>query len=229
MIKRVAVIVAFLVLTAGVAWASDESEYKVVMTKNDRLCSYMLDVLNKDLRTYGRGYDRDKFQDSVFQAISWAELGKDFNYSGKVARFDINNDGQVDFVIRQQTSGLKSVTFDRLFIFDQSQAIASIKTVRDLYEKSVGMVEFGLQKGYDFKGLPPLTHDSGLLKGKQYYEGLGWAVYIYPFIIDQTTYLLMKRSFDSGPDPSWLLIAKYKTGRVQSANPEFMEDICYMK
>jgi tetratricopeptide (TPR) repeat protein len=198
-------------------------EYKLVLSKEDKVCTYMQNLMTRGVETYGRGYHTGKFTDPVFVAISWTDFPL-----GKYVRFDINNDGQLDLVIHQSTSGLKSVTFDRLFIFGQGQSSEAIKTDRDLYEKSIGMVEIGLQQGYDFKGLPPRTHDSGLLKGKQYYDGLGWAVLIRPFVFDGTSYLLIKQSNDSEADPSDLVVTKYKKGRVRNADAELMEDICYM-
>ena len=182
---------------AGVVWANDRLEYKLTMNKNDRLCSHMRDVLNKDLRAYGRGYDSHKFQDFVFQAIPWTERGKDFDYYGKVARFDINNDGQVDVVVRQETSGGKDITFDKLFIFNDAQYPAAARKSKDLEEKSIGFVDASF-------------------------------VYIYPFIFDKTTYLLLVTSPDSS-HPQNFEIAKYKGGKIGIGVPGQLEDVCFLQ
>src|SRR5438093_7175098 len=185
--KRTTILLLLLILSfegQGFARESEpiegkgQPQFQLLMSKDDKVCTYMRDVLNRDLKEYGLRNHKDKFKDSVFTAIKWTSLEKGYGYAGKVASFDINNDGQMDLVIRQSTSGGKSVTFDRLFIFDQGQALESLKTARDLYEKAIGMVNIDFREGYNFRGLPPRTHDSGLMKGQQYYEGMSWNNYI---------------------------------------------------
>lgn len=138
MMKRAILVVVFLFLTAGISSANGELEYKVVMSKNDRLCSYMRDVLNEDVRAYGRGYHQQKFQDSVFQAISWTELGKDFDYYGEAARFDIDNDRRVDIVVRKYGEFGKNVTYSALFIFDEAQYPEAARKRAVLEDNSIG-------------------------------------------------------------------------------------------
>ena len=215
-------------VSVGNARAKGEATYKVVMTKNDRLCSYMRDVLNKGLEQYGSRYHVGKFNDAVFAAFAWSSLGEGFDYHGEVARFDINNDGTTDVVVRQETSAGRDITVQRIFIFKEDQFPESAKKRKELEHKAVGSVD--LLKVYEFRGLPQKTFQSPpVLKGKEYYEGLSAYVYIYPLRFENATYLLLKRSPDSGPDPYWILVAKYLGGKIRSADSTMMEDICYLK
>lgn len=112
-----------LVMTSVVS-ANDDAQYKIVMSKNQELCAKVRDVLNDDLGQYGPGYDPRKFGAQIFSAITWTGLGgqkEGFDYYGEVARFDVNNDGKMDIVVRQETSGLKDKTFQMLFVFEDDQ------------------------------------------------------------------------------------------------------------
>lgn len=239
--KEWALAVVLLVLGGGVAlvpvvsiWAEGDAKYTVVMSKNDRLCTHMRAVLNEGLEQHGPGYDVRKFMAPIFSAISWKPIGLDegFDYGGAVARFDINNDGTTDVVVRQETSGLKDKTFQRLFVFEEGQYAGAARKRRELEEKAIGSVDFYMSR-YDFLGLPPkILQAPPLMKGKKSYVSL-WVVYIHPFRFEGVTYLMISRSPDLapeyGPEPYWTLVAKYKQGKVHGADPSLMEDICYLK
>ena len=224
--------VGLVLLETRISWADGDTGYKVVMSKNDRLCTHMLEVLNEELVQYGPKYDPRKFTAPVFSKIPWTPLGEGFDYAGDVARFDINNDGQMDVVVRQETSGLKDKTFQRLFVFKEGQYLEAAKKRRELEEKAIGSVDFYMSH-YDFLGLPPkILQEPPFMKGEKSYVSL-WVVYIHPFRFEDITYLLISRSPDLapeyGPEPYWTLVAKYKQGKVHGADPSLMEDVCYLK
>lgn len=219
---------------AATSWATEGAQYKVVMNKNDGLCTHIREVLNEDLSKYGPGYDPRKFAAPVFSVISWTDIGLDegFDYGGDVARFDINNDGTTDVVVRQETSGLKDKTYQMLFVFEDSQYPEAARKRRELEEKAIGSVDFYMSH-YDFLGLKPkVLQTPPSMKGKKSFVSL-WVVYIHPFRFEGVTYLLITRSPDLvpeyGPEPYWTLVAKYKQGKVHSADSDMMEDICYLK
>lgn len=212
------------------AWAKEDSTYAIVMSKNDRLCAHMREVLNKNLKEYGPGYDERKYKDAIFSAISWQPIGEGFDYGGHVARVDINNDGTTDVVVRQETSMGREITVHLLFIFKGDQYPQLAKKRRELEENAIGFVVPHLQKGYEFRELPQKTFQiPGVLKGKKYYEGLSAYAYIHPFIFENKTYLLMTQSPDSPAVPKWALVANYKQGKVSEADPALMDDLCYLK
>jgi len=188
----------------------------------------MQHVLNKDVHIYGQNYHPHKFQASVFQAIPWEQYGgaqHGYDYGAEVARFDISNDGTEELVVRFSTMIFNKI-IHRLFILDGHESIESLKTIKDIEEKSIGMISI---ERYDFKYIPAMPHAGWMERGKFYYKGLSEYVAIYPFIFDHKSYVLIKNAPDTGPDPSELLIAQYKKGIVHTANKEQIQDVCYMK
>jgi len=224
--------VGLTLVTTSVVSANDEARYKIVMSKNEQLCTQVRDVLNDDLAQYGPGYDPRKFAAPIFSAIAWTPLDESFDYAGAVAHVDINNDGTTDVVVRQETSGLKDKTYQMLFVFEDSQYPEAARKRSELEEKAIGSVDFYMSR-YDFLGLKPtILKAPPIMKGKKEYVSL-WVVYIHPFRFQGTTYLLITRSPDLapeyGPEPYWTLVAKYKQGKVHEADPALIEDVCYLK
>lgn len=224
--------VALLLLEAGTSWAKENSQYKVLMSKNDRLCTHVREVLNEDLAQYGPRYDPRKFAAPIFSAIVWTPikgLEEGFNYHGAAATVDINNGGTTDVVVRQETHAGKGgmIGVHMLFIFKEDQYPELAKKTSELEENAKGFV---FPNFYEFRQLPQKTFQApGVLKGKKYYEGLSSAVFIHPFQFENRIYLLLTQSPDSPAVPNWALVAKYKQGKVREANPALMDDLCYLK
>mgnify|MGYP001221642776 CR=1 FL=1 len=215
----------------GTSWASGEARYKVVMSKNDRFCTHMREVLNKDLAQYGPRYDPRKFAAPIFSSIAWTPikgLEEGFTYSGAVAHVDINNDGATDVLVRLETHAGKGgmIGVHRLFIFKEDQYPELAKRTNELEENAIGFV---FPNFYEFRQLPQKTFQtSGVLKGKKYYEGLSSAVFIHPFQFENRIYLLLTQSPDSPAVPNWALVANYKQGKMREADSALMDDICYL-
>ena len=224
--------VALPLLEAGTSWAKENSQYKVVMSKNDRLCTHVREVLNEDLAQYGPRYDPRKFAAPIFSGIVWTPikgLEEGFNYHGAAATVDINNDGTTDVVVRQETHGGKGgmIGVHMLFVFKEDQYPELAKKTSELEESAKGFV---FPNFYEFRQLPQKTFQTpGVLKGKKYYEGLSSAVFIHPFQFENRIYLLLTQLPDSPAVPNWALVAKYKQGKVREANQALMEDVCYLK
>lgn len=196
----------------------DGKPFKLTMNKNKTLCSYVLDVLNEDVEKYGHGYNDRKFRDKVFTVISWTVQGSECNYYGQVARFDIDNNGKPDVIVRQATGGVRDITFDQLFVFKEAEYPEAAKKVVGLEERAAGAVVFD---EYEFRGLPEKTlHGGPELEGTKYYEGLTSATHIYPLIFEGKIYLLLKTSPDiilHGHDRA--VVAKYKGAKCARLIP----------
>ncbi len=223
---------SLVLLETRISWADGDTGYKVVMSKNDRLCTHMREVLNEDLAQYGPRYDPRKFSAPIFSAISWTPIKgieEGFNYHGAVTRVDINNDGTTDVLVRQETHAGRGgmIGVQMLFVFKEDQYPELAKRTSELEENSVGFI---IPHLYEFRQLPQKTFQTpGVLKGKKYYEGLSSYVFIHPFQFENTNFLLLTQSPDSPAVPNWALVAKYKQGKVREADPVLVEDICYLK
>jgi hypothetical protein len=219
-------------LDSGTVGAEQDARYKIMMSKDKRLCSHIHEMLNGDLINFGPGYDTRKFAAPIFAAVSWTPikgLDEGFDYGGDVAHVDINNDGTTDVVVREETSMVRDISVHLLFVFKEDQYPELAKKARGLEENSLGFVIPHLQKGYELRELPQKTFKAPkALKGKKYYESLSAAAYIHPFRWLNKTYLLLTQSPDSPAVPNWALVANYKQGKVREANPVLMEDVCYL-
>lgn len=228
---------ALLVLWMGLGtvgmtttWAEENPRYKIIMSKNERLCTHVREVLNDDLINYGQGYDERKFGAPIFSTIIWKPikgLEEALNYHGDVTHVDINNDGTRDAIIREETHTGNGVAAQMLFVYKEDQYPELAMKARELEEKSVGWI---IPHLYEFRQLPQRTFKApGVLKGKKYYEGLSSAVFIHPFQFEKRIYVLLTQSPDSPADPNWALVANYKQGKVREADPAMMDDVCYLK
>lgn len=225
--------IGLALLDSSTAWADGDARYKVMMSKDKRLCTQVREVLNEDLINYGEGYDERKFGAPIFSAIVWTPikgLEEGFNYSGAVAHVDINNDGMMDAVVRQEMHAGKGgmIGVHMLFIFKEDQYPELAKKAGDLEENSIGFVIPHLQRGYELRALPQKTFKVPGLKATKYYESLSAYAFIHPFRFQTKTYLLLTQSPDSPARPSWALVANYKQGKVREADPALADDICYL-
>ena len=95
--------------------AADQT-YALLMSKNDKMCNYMRDLMEADLHQFNRVYDdgyRFVSTNDVFNAVPWkparASLGlvgnePPYTEDGQLesALFDLNNDGVLDYVVREK-------------------------------------------------------------------------------------------------------------------------------
>ncbi|MDH5642504.1 MAG: hypothetical protein OEY28_14545 [Nitrospira sp.] len=157
-----------VLLTSGVAWAGkedgrvaseegqseqnlDTQHFKMLRSKNNTLCVYVRDLLTRDIIEGHKWY----LSDRIFTAIEWEPIGepwqpiapwKEYNYYGEVARFDIDNDGVVDVVVRHETVDVK-VHYMQLLILDPAQYKGPPKTEKALIKQAKGWVNV---RGTDF-------------------------------------------------------------------------------
>jgi hypothetical protein len=113
-----------LILTFAL-WSSAcfADQYVLVMSKNDCVCQHMLKIYNEDLEKYGEiKYD----QHEEFKAIDWKKQESYLEYFGNgtleehdtlISKFDINNDGNPEIVIKDEHRTLRGIDSDAIYIF----------------------------------------------------------------------------------------------------------------
>ncbi len=103
-------------------------EYVLVMSKDDCVCQHMLNSYNKDLIEYGE-IKHDQHEE--FTAIKWEkkrgflrlEEGRKIHSPLEIdnivltSQFDINNDGQLELVVKNENAWYKSIPSDTLSYF----------------------------------------------------------------------------------------------------------------
>ena len=195
--------------------------YLLVMSKDDDLCNHMLHEFNDDLKK--QGWNGDKFQEEheEFKRVPWQPAKFSSVINGKVqstnvegALFDFNNDGVQDFVVRWKSS-LSGLRDDSLDIFDAEVA----KRANELKASEIGGGENAISLGGWWYNLSiPLASIAGVSV-------------LEPFIYRNTSYLVMRPSFEELPAKAgYAVISKYGGGKF--INRELtgkMTDICYFK
>ena len=215
---------------AGTCGAGEHNtyEYKIVVSKDDKVCRYMLDVLNRHVAEDKKRYN--ELEDSTFEAIRWTRYGissdNKFNYDAQYAKFDINNDGHADIVVRWRHSTIKLIDVDTLYILPDNVSPESLYRFQELEMRSIGGVE--IQDSYDLRLLLPLPREGWMKKDMQYFTGLTNFILLRPFFFESKYYLLLSESPDVRIDPELLVVAKYFKGRILSADPSQMSDVCYI-
>ena len=208
--------------------ASKIQRYELLLGKKDKVCQHILNLFNSSVIKVANGPDVDT--DSVFMSINWKRYGLPeddaFDYGAEYAKFDINNDGHDELVIRWRHGGRKLIDVDSLFVFQKDFTLGSVQRLAGLETRSVGSV--AVREAYELQLLSPLPRQAWMESGKQYFPGLTSYTLIRPFGFDGKYYLLLSESPDVKLDPELLVVARYKTGHVVSADSSKMSDICYL-
>jgi hypothetical protein len=193
-------LIVFFLLLSSISWAD---EYVLVMSKDDNVCQYMHKLYNEDLKKYGEiKYDKHK----EYDAIKWDNKkyyrmrdGKkeypiqpyESNTTVLISRFDINNDGKEETVIKHE-SYYKNILSDHLHYFKTEDASLFKEDAFDiaiLYNKATGSIGNGSRYTYVLKELPQFIYlGVGDKEAKAYYS-LGKYIYIHPFFFAGTYYL----------------------------------------
>lgn len=207
--RRIALFcVVLLIAMVGVAWAG-KAAYKLVMSKDKELCTSMLKLFNEDVKKYGEiRYEEHKL------SIDWKpmEYGGDEFRDGncqmvRMAKFDINNDGKEDLVIKSSLC-MRDIPNDSLFVFSPESETLRNLTWNYLFHEHSDKVSFS-ERGYDLKEAPK-SRKSELI------PNIGIPLSLEPFLWRQAAYISISDVYSY-----WIVIAKYKQGQT-------MEDICYL-
>lgn len=204
----------------------NKETYALAMSKNDEMCNHMLQLMNDDLNQFGRVYDsHDGFVSGldVFKSIPWKPARASSEHDGRVdymvvegALFDLNNDGVLDFVVRDK-SMLSGMDADGLYMFDRSVASRSNSlTFKELFGSNNQIALAGWF--YDL---------SAPLKGQ---VSSLWR--LSPFIYHGISYVYMQSLYkkNEAVGRDFVVIAKYIGGKFHMREMTGkMEDICYIE
>ncbi len=210
-------------------WSSSGDEYVLVMSKNDCVCQHMLKIYNEDLKEYGEiKYD----QHEEFKAIKWEkkrrylrmEEGRKVYGSLEIdniiltSQFDINNDGQVEIVVKDENVMFKGAGSDTISYFkgEASEYFKDQEFDGTKYKDAAGVIgryAAGFDGvSYDLKELPKISAEA------YGHYSIGPYFYINPLLYNGSYYIDMKDRQDR--PAKWIVILKY----TQENKPK---DICY--
>lgn len=210
--KRVVFGVLVCMISAGVAWAGERG-YQLVAGRGGTLCAKMLEAFRED--TDDRG--RLRYQHEIFRQITWKPV--ELKGQGPKARhcssldqaiFDVDNDGQLDLVIKT-TFCMKGSPSDSLYVFPADSTVLDQASWQDLSPLLATSDRFERTGG-----VYPLTQISEVETGVSR-APLAGVFTVQPFILDERAYVSLTDS-----RAEWAVIAQYRRG-------DRFEDQCYLR
>ncbi len=185
--------------------------YQTVMSKESRICETMAEVLNRNTEWDGNLH----YTHEVFQRITWTpvklrgQAPRDGRCSTlEQARFDLDNDGREDLVIRSSFC-MRGLPSDSLYVFPSDSAVLELATWQDLSPLHVTTEKFERTGGiYPLEELPAeeVRRSTAPLAG---------VFTLRPFILDQISYVSL-----TDARRAWIVVAKYRQGGR-------LQDLCY--
>jgi hypothetical protein len=209
-LRRGGVVGAGWVLVAGLASAGGEM-YLSAMSKDGKLCEAMAEVLNRDA-------DRDgdlHYEHEVFRRIAWTpvKLSGQAPRDGRCstleqARFDLDNDGREDLVIRSSFC-MRGLPSDSLYVFPSDSTVLERATWQDLGPLHATTDKFERTGGaYPLDELPAE-------EARRHATPPAGVFTLRPFIFEKRSYLSL-----TDARRAWIVIANYLPGGR-------LQDICY--
>jgi hypothetical protein len=226
MMKRIVVMVLALVLTAGVAWAGTEA-YKLVMSEEKDICQLMLKFADERLLQTENLENLPNLEAPGFSFVRWESITRapsfqDHNGNVEGSLFDINNDGQLDWVVRIQWA-LGGLYNHELAIYEKRQE-PLFQDVgfdsRDIDRADAHLNFVG--RDYFLTKIPQYKSK----KGQEFYYSVASVPFLIPFQFKNVTYILMANPFAS-PEllpggRNFAVVAKYlRTFQLL--------DVCYIE
>ena len=220
-------LVLFLLFIPTLGFAD---EYVLVMSKDDNVCQQMLKIYNDDLKKYGEiKYDFHK----EFSTITWEKkkfyfLDNGFKHYADVlmSKFDINNDGDKEIVIKDESVSIRGIEGHSIYFFrkEDSEYFEGDEFDVTVFRRAIGKLTTTVGDSYELKQLPQFLYlGIGDKEAKSYYT-LGIYIYLHPFFFKENYYLDMNDHvpFDSKGiySNNFSVILKY-TGDNQ------INDTCY--
>jgi hypothetical protein len=208
-LRRIGTVGVGWLVIAGLALAGGET-YRVVMSKDRKFCEVMAEVVNRDA-----GWDRNlRYEHEVFQRITWTpvKLSGQAPRDGRCstleqARFDLDNDGREDLVIRSSFC-MRGLPSDSLYVFPSDSTVLEQATWQDL-----GPLHETTEKFERTGGAYPLEE---LAEDARRNAVPPAGVFtLRPFMFEKKFYLSL-----TDARRAWIVIANYlQGGRLQ--------DLCY--
>jgi uncharacterized protein len=178
-----------------------KEHYKLVMSKDAKLCNAMLGLYNEDMKSIGR----IKYEEhEIFSNIKWVN---DDDLDLKHAIFDINNDGKKELVI-ESTRGYHGIENDHFVIFPAESDVLS-----KLKPGPGGWMPMADNPNRFFSAHNNVYNLKELPESRE--AAVDVYFIIHPFIWGGTSYISL-----TDITPEWIVIAKY-------LKAEELQDVCY--
>ncbi len=243
--KKIVLVLILFLFPPTLSWAD---EYVLVMSKEDNVCQHMHKLYNEDLRKYGEiKYDEHE----EFKAIKWEE--KKYYWHGVIdniekrgtvllSKFDINNDGKDEIIIKDEHEGVRGIDSDRLYIFrekDYDFSQDEITLGKAFADKAIGAWGYVFNRKpfegnvYSLYELPPYKiwiDPTSANKNFKFYYALGGWFYFHPFFYKGKYFTSMNDRLP-GTAERWRLDPAYEENKweviLQFTPENQLKDTCY--
>ena len=229
--KRIIAIVAMLSVLGGFSvLTAQAADYTLAMSEEKQVCQVMLQFANEGLLQTMQLEQPQGFEAPGFEFVKWstiphADSFRSHNGNIKGALFDINNDGQLDWVVRMQWA-LGGFYSHELLIYSRRQEPLFQETGFALEDEQRADARLNyVGRGYFLTKIPKVKNKKEPKKKPTYYYSIVPA-YLIPFQFNGLTYILMANPF------AWqeLLPDGRRFAVVTSYLTSFqLQDICYLE
>lgn len=221
--KKVILTVILILGTASVSWSD---EYLLLMSKDDNVCNNLLYEFNEDLKVVGKiNIKRHEDLAPIIWEKKYATSGGVERSPILVSRFDINNDGMEEIVVKWEGLSLHSHLTDKLRIYSMSDSNLFMNDFNAA--KAIDKIIFEFPKESDsqqycLKELPRSRIAPSSSNGRKfdiYYNCIGPFFEINPFRFGSVSYVSVIGTY--GYHREWHLILRYTKDNAP-------KDICYL-
>ena len=215
------------------AWSVPDAhavDYKLAMSEEKDVCELVLTLSNekfsnKGLSSFMQLENLPELKAPEFELVEWEEVSVNSSLSTAPTSstvVDINNDGQLDWVVKTQWS-IGGQYNERLDIYSNHRVPLSFEGSLDIKDLDRADQHLAPKQGmYILKKLPPHTWNDG--KRAEYW--IGGVFKLIPFRFRNVTYILLATPGGSQELPlrmrMFTVVAKYV--------PSFdLQDVCYLE
>jgi len=210
--------------------SSKEYQYKIAMCKDEAFCKKMEILFNNAPRKKGGEIIYPEMD--YFSAIHWIKRDPPKSY-GRMdyAPIDINNDGKNEIVFRIYGS-LSCLEITSLDIWPENKLDLNAFYSVDIARSAPGKIHSGY---WDYPlselNIKPKLGTLDYQASHNFFQLSGICI-ITPFIYNGQVYVALHNSYLI-KYKKWLVIAKYKRGRLAGRSgddaADVLEDICYLE
>lgn len=226
-IQRIAIVLMWWVLGGSAIVDAYATEYKLAMSEEKAVCQVMLQFAKEGLLQTMQLEQPQGFEAPGFEFVKWstiphADSFRSHNGNIEGALFDINNDGQLDWIVRIQWA-IGGMYNHELLVYEKQSGPLFQEAGFALQDENRADFRLAL-KGqlYLLKKIP--KHKSK--KGERYDYFIGSPPYLIPFQFNHTTYVLVANPFEL---PELLPGGRRFAAVVKYLESSQLQDVCYLE
>ena len=226
-ILRIVIILTWWVLGGNASFDAYAAEYKLAMSEEKAVCQVMLQFAKEGLLQTMQLEQPQGFEAPGVEFVKWstiphADSFRSHNGNIEAALFDINNDGQLDWIVRIQWA-IGGIYNHELLVYEKRSEPLFQETGFALQDENRADFRITLRgQPYVLKKIP--KHKTK--KGDRNHYYIVSPPYLIPFQFNQETYILVANPFVS---PEMLPGHKRFAAVIKSPASFQFQDVCYLE